>query len=434
LRCTLVSFLTILVLTSDAASQAPVGAFASAADSGWRVSVPTAGNSWVVNMPDDSAISGSGITNWSNSASLIRTFFRVDQPGKIRIGIRARVSEGRSKLGVAYGGSTREIELSNTSFEVIPVGVFAVDGPGYQRFDMQGVTRSSSAFAEVTDILIGGPAAGKVHFVRDDFYWGRRGPSVHLRYNLPSGADSIEWFYSEVSIPEGEDVVGSYFMTNGFAEGYCGIQVNSPTERRILFSVWSPYPTDNPEEIPVDSRVQLMKKGGQVKAGNFGDEGSGGQSYRIYNWKAGVTYRVLLRGRPSDNNSTDYTAYFYSPEIGTWEFIAQFRRPKTRTYLKNLYAFLENFLPETGHISRRGLFSNQWVRSAAGNWYELTRATVTADATARKGARLDYAGGVEGGSFFLKNCGFFNGPSEPGAPLVRRMTGTVPDVDLSRLE
>ena len=37
----------------------------------------------------------------------------------------------------------------------------------------------------------------------------------------------IEWFYSELTVPEGNDVIGSYFMANGFSEGYFGIQVNS---------------------------------------------------------------------------------------------------------------------------------------------------------------------------------------------------------------
>ena len=52
-----------------------------------------------------------------------------------------------------------------------------------------------------------------------------------------------------MTIPKNNDVVGSYFMANGFAEGYFGIQVNSETERRILFSVWSPYKTDDPNSI-----------------------------------------------------------------------------------------------------------------------------------------------------------------------------------------
>ena len=103
---------------------------------------------------------------------------------------------------------------------------------------------------------------------------------------MPDAVNEIVYFYNEITIPEGEDVVGSYFMANGFAEGYFGIQVNSSSERRILFSVWSPYKTNNPREIPEDQRIRLLKKGEQVHAGKFGGEGSGGQSYRKYLWKA----------------------------------------------------------------------------------------------------------------------------------------------------
>lgn len=60
------------------------------------------------------------------------------------------------------------------------------------------------------------------------FYWGRRGPSVHLSYPF---ADNIqaEWFYNEITVPVTQDVIGSYYMANGFGEGYFGIQVNSAT-------------------------------------------------------------------------------------------------------------------------------------------------------------------------------------------------------------
>ncbi|HDR50642.1 MAG TPA: DUF3472 domain-containing protein, partial [Mariniphaga anaerophila] len=70
---------------------------------------------------------------------------------------------------------------------------------------------------------------------------------------------------------------------------------------------------------------------------------------------------------------------------------------------------MENFITHTGDQSRMAWYSNQWVVcNAEGNWTELTRIKFTADATARKNARLDYAGGVEDDRFFLKNCGFFS--------------------------
>src|SRR5690606_38526648 len=157
----------------------------------------------------------------------------------------------------------------------------------------QGKEKSSAYIADVNEVLLGGSATTeKVYYVKDDFYWGRRGPSVHLNYEVPTTED-ILWFYNEITVPEGEDVLGSYFMANGFGQGYFGIQVNSEAERRILFSVWSPYETDDPSSIPDDYKIILLDKGEGVHAGEFGNEGSGGQSYRKFMWKAGTTYKFL---------------------------------------------------------------------------------------------------------------------------------------------
>ena len=120
------------------------------------------------------------------------------------------------------------------------------------------------------------------NFVRDNenhrFYFGRRDPSVHLSYFMPDDVD-VKWFYNELVVDKGDDPIGSYFMANGFGEGYFGIQVNSNSERRILFSVWSPFVTDNPAEIPDSDKIVLLKKGKDVVTGEFGNDGSGGQSF-----------------------------------------------------------------------------------------------------------------------------------------------------------
>jgi hypothetical protein len=400
-------------------------------------SIPETGNSWVINKINnfEPVIGKNGIVNWTDTATRIRTYFRVDLTGTINLALRARISSGKSKLLVRFGNTTREIPVSNREFDTIFIGTFTIEKPGYQWLEMKGLKKSDSTFAEVTDLLIGGAVTeGKVNFVKDDFHFGRRGPSVHLRYDLPQNAGDIIWFYNEITVPEGNDVLGSYFMANGFTDGYFGMQVNRPEERRILFSVWSPYKTDNPKNIPEEYRIKLLKKGEDVNAGEFGNEGSGGQSYKKFIWKAGTTYRFLLKGQPSINKSTDYTAYFFAPEIGKWQLIASFRRPKTTNYLKNLYSFLENFWPNSGAVTRKGYFSNQWVYNKNGKWCELTNVKFTADATARKEARMDYAGGMENGMFFLKNCGFFNDRTEINSSFSRPATGKMPDVDFKLLE
>jgi hypothetical protein len=66
----------------------------------------------------------------------------------------------------------------------------------------------------------------------------------------------------------------------------------------------------------------------------------------------------------------------------------------------------------TGNQQRMALFGNAWVMDKNGIWTAINAARFTADQTARKRFRLDYAGGVQGNAFFLKNCGFFV-PSTP---------------------
>ncbi|MDP3914691.1 MAG: DUF3472 domain-containing protein [Bacteroidota bacterium] len=402
----------------------------------FEVSIPTQGNSWVTNnlSQNSTVITENGIEKWNNSSSVIATFFKTTSTGKMQIGLRAKSTTGQSKLKVRYGNKEVVVEIKSNTLNDVYVATFDVVSAGYQKIEMQGVEKSDAYFAEITDLLVGGEVSKqKIYWVKEDFYWGRRGPSVHLNYEIPQNSGDIKWFYNEVSIPKGEDVLGSYFMANGFKEGYFGIQVNSDTERRILFSVWSPYTTDNPSSIPNDYKIKLLKKGSAVYSGEFGNEGSGGQSYLVYNWKPAIKYRFLLKVEPVGDNSTDYTAYFFDPEKSNWELIASFRRPYTNTYLKSPYSFLENFMTETGQLARKGNYLNQWVCNTNGTWFEMVRARFTADATARKESRMDYSGGTENGVFYLKNCGFFSETTPLDTYFNRPATGITPAIDFSKL-
>lgn len=426
--------LTVILLISVSSS---LICSTSVSDKERPISIPLAGNSWVINdlSLSNKQITESGIENWTEKSALIRTYFRIENTGTINIALRGKVTSGTSQIEIVFGDEIKKLTINNTKYDTLEIGTFSIDKPGYQWVEFRGITKSASSFAEISDLLISGPASnGKIYYVKDDFYFGRRGPSVHMNYQIPSEASDIDWFYNEITVPEGSDVPGSYYMADGFADGYFGIQVNSKKERRILFSVWSPYNTDKPGDIPPEYKIILLKKGPGVITKEFGDEGSGGQSFRKYYWKTGETYRFLLNGHPSVNNSTDYSAYFFSPETKEWQLIASFRRPKTNNYLKNLYSFLENFLPETGVFTRKGFYSNQWVHTTDDKWVELTNAKFTADATAKKEARLDYSGGVENGTFFLRNCGFFNDKTEMGRIFSRPPASNPLRINLSEFD
>ena len=375
------------------------------------VYVPLGGNTWAQNADGGPGlVSTSGIQRWNNAGIRFNTYLWIARPGNLRIKMRAKV-EGKSRLQVEINGVKKEVMITEAGFQWYNAGEWKVNDTGYLKISLSGISKTGKVFGDISDYEISGTAINeKTNYVKNNegnfFYWGRRGPSVHLNFPF---SDSIraEWFYNEITVPENNDVIGSYFMADGFAEGYFGMQVNAATERRILFSVWSPFKSDDPKSVPPEMRISMLKKGVDVHAGEFGNEGSGGQSYLRYNWKAGVTYKFLLHGHPDETGNTIYTAYFFAPEKG-WMLIASFKRPKTSTYLKRFHSFLENFDPEQGEKERRVLVGNQWICQTNGNWIELNKAIFTYDNTAAKGYRMDYAGGIENGNFFLKNCGFFN--------------------------
>jgi len=323
----------------------------------------------------DSIVVPFGGNAWSTSPTLHTVYFRLKHTGSMR----ARTGP-------------------------FTISTFNIRDTGYQHLQLIGPA--------VQSITLSGAAVQGAAYVPNDegnfFYWGRRGPSVHLNYALPESVHA-EWFYNEVFVPTGQDVQGSFFMADGFSVGYFGMQVNSPKERRILFSVWSPFNTNDPASIPDSQKIALVKKGKDVHAGAFGNEGSGGQSYLVYPWKAGNTYRFLLHAQPLAHDQTQFTAWFYAPEENKWRLIAGFLRPQTHTWLTGLHSFLENFDPEKGDKTRYVLFDHQWVRDEKGEWSSLHKARFTGDNTARKGYRMDYAGGVRGTAFYLQNCGFFSG-------------------------
>lgn len=384
------------------------------ANSDTAIKVPVGGNAWV-NARSKASVTDSGLMNWSDAKDIASIWIRTEAKGILQLACRLRVPQGNSQIQVIINNSSFTKKVANTSFQTIEIGNVTIDKPGYICIRLKGIKRSGPVYAEVSDLVLKGSAlSGGAVYVKNNkgnyFYWGRRGSSVHLNYKVPAAIQhSVEWFYNEVTVPVGEDTQGSYFMSNGFAEGYFGMQVNSPTERHVLFSIWSPFTTDDPKSIPDSLKIQLIKKGPNVHAGEFGSEGSGGQSYMNYMWKTGNIYCFLTHAKPdAATNTTTFTCYFKAATDSAWQLIASFKRPKTNNHLTQLYSFLENFDPDYGNIERKGNYGNGWVVDTAGNWYELTDALFTGDATANIKYRKDYAGGVENNLFYLRNCGFFN--------------------------
>jgi hypothetical protein len=397
---------------------------ATRAASGTTSTVALAGNAFITAAPAGATeiITDRGLGDWTSAGTITSVYFRVASAGAVTVALDAVLAGSKnSTIRVTVDGTPFTVKLADTSSKSVAVGTVNVAAPGYVKVDLQGVSKDGGYFGDVSALRV--TTASTVNYANDpaNYYWSRRGPSVHMSYTTPA---NTEYFYNEMTIPAGQDPAGSYFMANGFTGGYFGIQVKSATERWILFSVW---------DADSGGRTTLVSKGPGVVDNTFGGEGTGGQAYLVYNWIAGNTYRFITRARPDGAGATLFSAWFFAPETNSWRYMATWKRPATTTYLTGNHSFLENFIDTNGFAGRRVLYGNQWARNANGTWSEATAGRLTGDATVTNAQRMDYAGGLENGRFYLRNGGFFADPVPVNQNFTRPATGQPPVVDVDSL-
>jgi hypothetical protein len=370
--------------------------------------------------PDSIAIRRDGASGWNDMGQKLVWFGYIKNPGKLVPEVHLTLPAGESvTLRLTVGDQHSDVTVTGGAEAKATFRQADFMAAGYYSFTLEGVRKSGASFGVIQALSLQGDAAADAHFNMKE---RRNAASVHLMYPLPENTNAT-WFYNEVT-PE-RDPLWTYYMATGFRRGYFGIQVNSPTERRIIFSVWdSGNEGVDRSKVAADDRVQLLAKGEGVVASDFGNEGTGGHSHMVYPWKTGQTYRFLVSAEP-DGTHTVYTAYFFFPEKAKWGLIASFRAPKDGDYLRGLYSFNENFGGANGEKQRLAEFGNQWIKTSRGKWIEITTAKFSHDGTG-KADRLDYSAGVRDGRFYLSNGGFTANGIKYGDPITRPAVGHPP--------
>jgi hypothetical protein len=365
------------------------------------------------------------------SKGTIRVYFLVNHTGELRVALRAKAAKD-TKIQLRLDARERSpaIRLKPASgYAIVPAGTYTVSAAGYHFIEIKQ-TGDTANSPDIPAIALSGPACKDIQFNGTEY---KGAPATHLHYLLAKDTVAA-WFYSEISVPkEADSSVNAYYETNGFADGYMGIQHNSKEERRFIFSVWSNYRTDNYENIPPEYAIKLLKKGKDVFSGGFGNEGSGGHSHLVFNWKPDVTYKLLV-GAKASGDHTIFTAYYFAPENGEWKLIAAWDKTKTGgKLLSGLYAFVENF-GDNGLDYFSARYGNQWVCTPSGTWIELTKARFTTTADPVKHPRYDYGGGSEGKWFYMFTGGFKKiGTTSYGLLITRMPSGQRPIIDFSAL-
>ena len=366
-----------------------------------------------------------GVSGWNDPALKVLWFGEFKTTGTLDCAVSLRLpADARSRLRLTVAGQSCDADVQGGAGEVTAkFGTFVIPVPGYQRFSLESLNAAGRPFGDPAALLLAGPALKDAHF---NLKPRRNSASVHLSYAVPPRTQ-VAAFYCEVTGVD--EPLSTYYMACGWDRGYFGMQINGPSERRIIFSVWdSGSEAVDRRKVADADRTKLVAKGEGVQAGDFGNEGTGGHSHLVYPWKTGERQRFVVTCQSNDTPHTTFAGYWFHPEQKKWMLISSWKAPLAGG-LHGLYSFVEDFDGSTGHLRRKALFGSQWVRTTAGDWVEITTATFSHDETGEKD-RLDRFMGIEDGRFFLSNGGFGPGHTKYGTPFTRPATGTPPELEL----
>jgi hypothetical protein len=258
--------------------------------------------------------------------------------------------------------------------------------------------------------------------------------SVHFGYPVPKGETAL-WAYAESKSLPGPPT--TYNCVLGFGHGYFGYQRKTggpeAKDRVFIYSLWdNGYVKNDAKKVSAeelrDLVVTTVAKGEGVNASAFDHEGSGGHSDLPYAWKDNATYSFLL-GVKADGDAAVYSAWVKLAETSQWRFLTSFRRPKTEAKIDGLYSFVEDWSGSYGQVERKCLYSNLWIRNAAGKWVALKEAKTSA--TAELG-RKDFNHTVEGNAVALITGGYSSADGKRGV-ILAVPAGKEPVIEFAKL-
>lgn len=365
-----------------------------------------------------------GVTRWTDPKQSVNWYGKFAQSGSLTASVDLRLPvDAVSKLKLTIDGQSRSATITGKGKDAAvqaAFGEFNILEPGHHRISLESLNAAEQPTGDLEALVLSGPALKDANFNMKE---RRNAASVHLMYPVPKETE-IEAFYCEVTAIE--DPTTTFYMACGWHRGYFGMQVNSPTERRIIFSVWdSGDEAVDRKKVDEVNRVKLMGKGQGVYTGDFGNEGTGGHSHLKVMWKTGEKQRFIVTAKPVEETFTIYSGYWFHPEEGKWMLISSWKAPKEGGWMRGTHSFSENFGGSNGHLLRKALYGNQWIRTSKGEWIELTTASFSHDPTGRKD-RFDRYMGVEGGQFFLSHGGFVDGFTKYGEKFTREPTRQPP--------
>lgn len=201
--------------------------------------------------------------------------------------------------------------------------------------------------------------------------------SSHLWWHI-KGREDAACVYGEITVLASHDPIfycGANWHPGEPAGGYCGIQHNSATEKRTIFSIWDTSPQLHPVVTHAD-RDAIHNR--------FGGEGEGGHTHMLWNWKNEETFQFFVQKMPGSATGTTDARYFvFDRAQRRWRHSATITSPNGDAKSEQsvatiggggLCSFLENFGGDkNANVPKLALY-RLWLGKAPGEMKCLTEA------------------------------------------------------------
>src|SRR5262245_5138626 len=198
-------------------------------------------------------------------------------------------------------------------------------------------------------------------------------PAQHLWWNTEKQPDAV-CLYGEITVLATHPAIyycGANWHPGEPAGGYCGIQHNSETERRTIFSIWDTTPALHPKVTEADSQTIFNR---------FGGEGEGAHTHMPWDWKPGEMFEFFVQKQPGEAlDTTDTRFYIVDRAAKKWRHISTINSPnggkKSVETIGGggLASFLENFRGKEKEIPKLATY-RLWLGSDVDTLKCLTRA------------------------------------------------------------
>jgi hypothetical protein len=209
------------------------------------------------------------------------------------------------------------------------------------------------------------------------FVFTDRVAAQHLWWDT-QGNKNATCLYGEITVLATHHAIyycGANWHFGEAAGGYCGIQHNSPQERRTIFSVWDTSATLHPQVSQSDPKTLFNR---------FGGEGEGAHTHMLWDWQVGDTFQFFVMKSPSTTaDTTEARYYVYDRGTTKWQHSATITSPngdsktaKSVTTIGGggLASFLENFGGKDRDIPKLALY-RLWLGTDLDHMNCLTKAT-----------------------------------------------------------